>query len=427
VKNLLHESHDYQPIEAIDLARGQLDYAAMAAGTPSIKHILFKAQTMGPLSAKPSPWKMTVAAGVAVAAVGVVAWPWIPVHSSLSILQVGFEQAIPRAEAQRLVSKLLRSGEPEVVLGAEFNADSGRSDEADGGETGRLRISLLGAGMGAQRIQDSYTEKIREASERQLDPLFQVSSRLRETEWRSPLQIGLERLGRENRGLAADAGDGIGEDQLAARVRGSTPLLKQALGEEIGALNRGFELRELIFLAPGEDAAVAGMDFSLPAWPSSVGVRISLYETLTVREQAQLRSLVESFLSRSGLGPGQASLASAPQDWLPIMVRVFRSSGRYDRRLSEQLQAWIVQPEAAETHSVQFEPTAYVDEAMQRYLPGISYTMDSNDEPARQSDGQTRVEFNVRLGGAISEMTELERQVSALGQSEGEGDSGQDW
>jgi len=384
---------------------------------------------MGPLASKPSHWKMTVAAAGVVAALGLVAWPWIPVHNSLSILQVGFEQSIPREEAQRLVSKLLRSGDQQVVLGAEFSADSGQANEANGGEPGRLRLSLLGSGIPAQKIQDQYTQKIREASERQLDPLFQVSSRLKSTDWQSPLQLAAYKLRSRNAQRAGNTGQSAAlEDGLAAKVLSSAPLLKEALGQEIEALNRGFELQEFRFLAQNQSAEESGLNFSLPAWPRAVGVSISLYETLTVGEQSQLRALVDNFLSRAGLGPQQASLASTPQDWLPIMVRVYSPGGRYDRRLSEQLQAWIVQPSQQDMLDLRYEPTDFVDEAMQRFLPDQSYTIESEGPVGRSSGGRRFCfEFNVHLTGDRSEPSVLDNPTAQIDQVEEDAGPAEDW
>src|SRR4051794_5336432 len=92
------ESH----IDPLTRARTALDFEAFAAAAPPVKEILFKAQTMGPLPNVRQGWRPRPASFALAMCLLLLFAPWMPVRSSFTVMQIGFEKELPRSDADKL-------------------------------------------------------------------------------------------------------------------------------------------------------------------------------------------------------------------------------------------------------------------------------------------------------------------------------------
>src|SRR5690606_33844543 len=96
--------HSMDPLE---LARQEHDFAAMAASAPSVRDVMFKAQTMAPLP-QPKRWdRIAGGTGAALLAAALAFVPWLPSQTTYSVLSVQFEQTFEPKDAQRVVDSML--------------------------------------------------------------------------------------------------------------------------------------------------------------------------------------------------------------------------------------------------------------------------------------------------------------------------------
>lgn len=375
-----HGSIEGIHLDPLDRARLSLDFEAMNATAPSVKQVLYKAQTMGPLAPVANGpqmnWPATALAVIALA----MLLPWMPIDSSMTVMQVGFEQKIPRFEANELASHLLRNQPENVLVGTQFTRD----DHRDGlNVDGQLRVALTAFNVGERELEDTYREQIRSYKGRGFDPMFRVEHQASSRSYRSPAQVLAKVFSpREKPEL-----DVPGHGEIQRLITGSGQLMAQALAPQIEAVEPRVTVRDLSF-APGRGQ----YDLTVPAWPRPMRLRIENYGSLTAGEQESIRQTVQSFVADAGLTPPETHPVLA--DGLPLQAQVFDVDGRPNAYLTGRVQAWLAQPDAGALALPTFAPTKMVDEAMEKALPGVPYEARYDD---RVESGRRRITAGIYL------------------------------
>jgi hypothetical protein len=342
--------------DPLELARRELDFAAIAASAPSSKEILFKAQTMLPLS-PPRPWKRigATAAAVVLAAV-LIAAPWVPQGSGMALLRVSFEQQFSRSQAQDIISHCLRELPGQALLGAEYDAT---------GMGLALRVSSLEHSSG--QLHDAVDDAI-STYPTVLQP-YQVQAR----------QVSLGRTASPAtmawRLFAGNGSEGKPStgDPIAMNVVENKDVLATGIASQLR--RAGYELKRLDFVLQGTEAK-HDYSFTVECWPYPVGVTISQYDDLSASTQQELRQRVEDFLSTANLRETSLVLAKQPGAEYPLLVDVQWASGQHDQRLTAKVQAWIRQPTAAELTSIGFKPQDPLLDALAEVLPGYEHRIE---------------------------------------------------
>ena len=128
-------------VDPLDAARQQMNFEAIAEQAPASKDILFKAQTIIPISA-PRPWdRLAKGTGILGVSALLLFAPIIPRSASVALVNVQFEQQqFSREDAQLLVYDVLRDLPGDVLLGAGFNRAPGQSQDDT---TGKLQLNLV--------------------------------------------------------------------------------------------------------------------------------------------------------------------------------------------------------------------------------------------------------------------------------------------
>lgn len=343
--------------DPLELARQELDFAAIAASAPSSKEILFKAQTMVPLS-PPRPWKRigATAAAVVLAAV-LVAAPWVPQRSGMTLLRVSFEQQFNRPQAQDIISHCLRELPGHALLGAEYDATG----------TGRLALRVSSLKHSSGQLHDAVDDVI-SAYPATLQP-YQMQTR----------QVSLGRTDSPAamvwRLVAGNGSEGkpSTRDPIAVDVVENKDVLATGIANQLH--RAGYELKHLDFIMPGTDVEHEH-SFTVDCWPYPVGATIAHYDDLSASAQQELRRRVEDFLAMANLRETSLVLAEQPVPEFPLLVDVQWTSGQHDQRLTANVQAWIEQPTAEELTSIGFEPQDPLLKALENVLPGYEHRIE---------------------------------------------------
>ena len=336
--------------DPLDLARSQMDFARMSADAPGVKEILFKAQTIIPVTpAKPLWQKGAPVAGAALTA-GLLFVPLLPMSSSLELMTVNFEGSMQRSEAQAIEFGIRRALSADILMGSEFNA-------AGAGESSHLTLSFSSAGepqlaasveqavnQNAADREPLFGRVITEASVNERESIVTRASRMFAAE-----QPDVQYLDRSNR--------------TASELLKHLELLQQGLNKALESegyriLNAQFLTEQPVYVAEGEqgqpDTGPVSHDsriLNLPCWPATLTVTVDAGE-LAEYERNTLYESCMNWIESVNLAERSAGLAQRPGELLPIIVEVRNPDGVVDRLLTERLQALIVQPVGGEITDV---------------------------------------------------------------------------
>lgn len=345
----------------LEVARHQLDFAAIAAEAPSSKEILFKAQTMVPISPFKA-WRRIAAAtgGVLLAAVLLLA-PWVPTHSSVSLIKLSFERAVDHQEAYGLISHFARELPKNVLLGAEMGSATGQPDVA----SGYLALRLSSVTLSSDQLRDVADKAAADSADA---GSYQVlSGNLNITRWASPVsRIG--KLVELKRGKAGAAS----KDALVRSILDHEGVYAAGLAGQLSQLDR--QLTKFGFITGRQPAA--SYDFTIDCWPADVGVSVLHYGDLMDSEQEAIRRRSAEFLETFNLRSDGLALLNEPKLWLPIVVNVYDRGGRLNPQMTSRLQSWIEQPDQLELASLDFDALECVRQALDRVLPNYDYRLD---------------------------------------------------
>jgi len=354
--------HGKDPLE---LARGQLDFAAIATQAPSSKDILFKAQTMVPM-APVRPWqRLAKTVGAAVAVGLLIFMPWLPQHASFSLVRVTFEQSFNQYDAQELVSHYTREMPVNVLTGVEYSNESP-------GKAGQLALRASSAYHTATDLRRTVETALSSAG--YALPYQLLEGQIDRTTWQSPFEhvFGFIEARTDSRRLS--------NNDLAQAILRQEDVYAEGLRGQLRQL--GYKLEDFGFI--GEDAGErAGYDFLVDCWPTDVGVSVQHYQNLTDSEQKEIRERAGEYFTTLNINRDSTNLVNAATNWLPVVVYVYDTNGRYDPQLTARMQAWVEQPSATEVTSVSFEPLDNVRSALKHVIPDYQCRLDylSTDKP----------------------------------------------
>jgi len=351
--------------DPLELARAQLDFAAMGAAAPSVREVLYKAQTMVPLAPTKPWWKLGATVGGALVLAAALLAPWVPATSKLALLSLQFDKLYTRAEAQQLISQALRDLPENVLAGAEYTP----LGDAD---SGKLSINATSFTQSAGTL-DKLASSMRWDDTKDLaSDVSYNTEKLYFVQWTSPVQLAGRLINPQHHvpALLKPSRD------LALDVLNHQPLYQHTLAEELAAGDPAFKLTALEFIESRGPVLERHYDFELPAWPAPLGVSAENFTQLSASQQAALRQHVEGFARRMNLADCNMVLASEPQPWMPVLVNVCNTAGASDRLVSERVQAWLEKPTDDELADPEFSLTALIGRAMEHVLPGMDYRVD---------------------------------------------------
>lgn len=383
-----HEEGVYSGPDPLGNARKDLDFAALAAGAPAVKSILFKAQTMGPLP-RTRPGGKTVGGAVAgVVLLAMLLVPWVPLHSSILAIQMGFEKDLTRREAAELYSEMLKQEPPRTVLSSSFSPIAGGDEDAQSGGKGHLRINATAFDTSRGKLEERLRQLVIVHGSGGLEPMFSQSALAESTSYTSPLGLLVKRVQRSEQVYVGAQP----EDSPAQSATRHSEQIARGLEQRLSSPQRAVQVTACRFLSPvqsengssGESADKVEYDFVLPTWPAPLGLKVQPYADLTAAEQSGLRQGAEAYMGSLGLsrsdGPQDESLIPAAGVWLPVSVSVRDSSGNYDAYLSARVQALVRQPGLDELLGGPVDVEKLVGDAVERLLPRYQYRVIYGDE-----------------------------------------------
>ena len=349
--------------DVVELARAQLDFSALNAAAPSVKQVLFKAQTIVPLPTHPLR-RIGKPAAVAAVLCAVLLLPWIPQRTVLSVAELQFDSRFTPSEAQQLVDTALRglALHQQALLGSEFTP---RGDEKGQLTLRASSFSLHGAEL-LRELQNSL------AADGTTPPISYAlpGSEAAHAVWRSPAEVLLDNLrphGAESvpayypaapLALSALSGEAVYRQQL-------TKYLQQ----------RGYQLTGFSFC--GNRALLpAGCQFTLDAWPQPVAVGVRRYFQLTPYQKQDLSDQIGTWLTQMNLRSPALNAAALPDSDHPVICAVRDGQGRIDQLLTARLNALLKQPSAADLADVSYSLDAAVSAAANQALAGLERRVD---------------------------------------------------
>jgi hypothetical protein len=353
--------------DPLELARSQLDFAAIAAAAPASRDVLFKAQTMVPV-AKTSPMGRTgkLMLGIAVALLLLLA-PWLPVKSTLATARLTFDTQLTRPEAQEVINHYVRHLPPQVSLNRSFTTAPSAGDLSPG----QLALSLGSVELSARELE-AVTTQVPDSGIPGTDNSSLISGEVSATRWLSPVDIVNRKLAQSANRREAESGYGYNPTPA---ITANADAVKKGIDDQLQML--GARLEDFALLDPDNHSQFALYDFVISAEHTAFAVSVENYDLFSTGEQVALRERVADFLLDSGLVTGSLLLADGPREWLPLVVEVYTDdSSEADAELTRQLQAWLDQPGAVELGSPLFDPTVRVEETVERVIPGYNWAID---------------------------------------------------
>lgn len=379
----VHEEDLYSGPDPLGNARKDLDFAAFAAGAPSVKSILFKAQTMGPLPRSKPGGKAVGGAAAAVLVLALLLAPWLPMRSSILALQMGFEKDLSRREASELYSELLKNEPRGTILSASFSPVGATDLQAPEGGSGHLRINATAFDTSRSKLEERLRQLVIVHGRGGLEPMFSQSALVETTRRVSPVGMLVSRLRPQGEAYVGQQPDNS-PAQIAAR---HADQIAYGLSGALSTTARDIQVLDSRFVSPVEaQQALEDEEFSftVPAWPSDLAIKMQPYKELTESEQAGLRDGTRAYLTSLGIGRGQGTpteaLVPAAGAWLPVSVSVRDRNGNYDAYLTSRLQALIKQPSIKDLRDGKVNPDSIISQAIEQLLPRCQYRPVYGDE-----------------------------------------------
>jgi hypothetical protein len=349
--------------DPLDSARTQLDFAALAAGAPAVKDILFKAQTMAPF-APPRLWKKLLkGAGAVTAGLLLLFAPVLPSHLSYTLLRLEFERPLAPARAQEAIDAACRALPPEVLVGVEQRQSQGSQAVAP-----RVVLRLSATGWSGSRLRRSAEAALAQVANEAM-PLYYPAEEFKQGGRHSLVQA-------VSGWLTPDTGPHYrlrGEyGEQAERLLRIEPVLAAELAARLGV--DGYQLSALKFVAAA-DSIPNGYDFVTPSWPLPVAVAVAGYASELDSEQQLVQTRTAEFLREFNLMPQLGPGADPLAQWPAVVVAVQDTEGRLNPQLSARVQAEISQPSRRQADDSVYRPRTAVEQALSRVLPWASYEL----------------------------------------------------
>jgi hypothetical protein len=371
--------------DPLEWARSQLDFEAFSKSAPPARAVLYRAQTIVPLSA-PRQWtRAATAAGAAALAMALCCAPWVPSRTVLATVWLTLEKGLTLSQAEEAACKAVRHLPESVLAGVQYASAAPLAYDTGGGAV-NLRLGLTGVGHGPRELEELGRRALDDAIEGTPEVQAGQPLLLSGIRWSSPLVLAAGVLSRA-RGQAAHDLPGTGAG-LRREVLEHHELFQRGLARHLA--KAGYELVGFRFATPGEMADADSRSLTLAAWPAPVEISVRDYEAFTWAEQGSVRRRCEDYLSRLNLAGVALAPSGGPQVWLPIVAEVSAANGAVDRYLSDRLQGALSQPDIVELSSLGFDVMERVDQAVEQVFPGqecrIDYTLSAAHAAARPVD-----------------------------------------
>lgn len=320
-------------IDPLERARRALDFEALAKGAPPVKDILFKAQTMGPLAPVRGTWQPRPAAFAFAMCALLLLAPWLPLRTSFTVMQIGFEQAMPRVDADKLSAHLMRNQPGNVLLQSEFKP----SDPGEPGYNvpGHLRIHLTAFNSSEPKVEATFKDLLSHYQGRKLDPLFTVDQNVETSGLHSPALLAYTLL-KDHAPRVLHVPDQ--SQVLAEFARQSQPLLASAVAPKIEHIANGLKVTGVEFNS--KDSDPTNYSFKVPAWPEPVNFKVDGFEALDGERKSRVMSAATEWVQSSNLGIESPEIVGD----VPLQVTVYDLDTEVDPVLTGRVQSWIQQP-----------------------------------------------------------------------------------
>ena len=401
--------------DPLDLARQELDFAALASSAPAVKDIMYKAQTMAPL---PSSQRLDKAAGAGIAALALAALvflPWVPQKSVINVLSVQFEQTMRPDEAQSAVGRIVQALPDDMLLGAQYTALAPGSDSGD--ETrGMLSLSVSGFNESARELERGIGRVISAELTDTAPPLISAAPPYRASKQVSPYRMVASKFTPQDEAEAVRPGA-----ELAARVVASEGALGDGLEQALSGSY--FMVEDLHFLTPDADVPAKLDHFAVPTWPYPLSISVGGYRNFTASEQADVQARAREFLRTVNLV--DRGLALWDNEARPaVVVQVYGIDGELDMYATERLQAWTRQPRDGGSGLADLDVQASVADGIAEVLG--EYVCRVEYERLRSNDNKVQYDVRVAITGLREDSGPADRE--ALLKSSADGPSaGIDW
>jgi hypothetical protein len=349
--------------DVLELARAQLDFSALNAGAPSVKQVLFKAQTIVPISAHPPLTRFAAPAALAVACCALLLLPWIPQRTVLSVVEFQFDSRFTPGEAQQLIDTAVRGLVSTSALpGAEFIP---RSDGR-----GQLTLRATSLVLHGADLHNALDEALHSSAG--ATPPIYFSLPVADAvyaERRSPAMLLLDKL-RPHGESAFPA------YYPAAKLAADTLAGEQVYRQELAAYlqQRGYRLTGFAFSGNGA-LLPPGCQFTVNAWPEPIAIGVRRYFQLTPYQRQELNGHVLDWLKQMNLREAGLRLAAEPTLEHPVVCEVVDRQGRPDLLLTSRLNAAVQQQPDVNPADVNSIDSA-ISQAAAEALPGIERRVD---------------------------------------------------
>ena len=403
--------------DPLELARRQLDFAAMASAAPSVREVLFKAQTMVPLNPA-RPWQRTAAtAGAVLLIAAAVFAPWIPARQQFAVLAMQFDHRMAQNEAQQAINAVVRLLPEDTLASAEFKT-KGPETAGVGEAEGLLTVQLASPRRSRAELEKLGRAVNWAASDAAPGAASFSGEQYSYTDWASPLKRVQALLGAKRAEQTSKYAPGR---KLALEILDRQVVFDKALAARYAGGSPPAELTGFAFLSPLERKNAPDYDFMLPTWPAAAALSVHGYKVESESRQADIRAQAEDLLRDASLLDASTQLSSEPVAWMPVIVTALDSAGRPDRVLTSKLQAWIGCPGDGELLSPDFDLEALISHALAQVLPDAKCTV-SYERCGRALPNGMRPYYSAVV--TVSQRRGSLRDIAEPGEA---GDSPEEW
>ena len=354
-------------VDPLAAARQQLDFEALAERAPSSKEILFKAQTIVPITPI-RPWEKVAKGGSVLALAALLLFaPVVPRTASLALVNVQFEQQkFTRSEAQQLVYDVLRDLPDDVLLGAGFARALGQPQD---NSQGRLQLNLIKFNETPERLAAIAGEVIEFKPKAGL-PFYSSTTVARSSQWNS-IPRAIAAAFRKDQ---PEPQPPLDQFRIVREILGNAELIGEGLRDRL-MQQAGLELDHFGWTSALDQELPEGADFVLPAWPRWVSIGVVGYEYMMDGQQAGIRLNAEDYLAQLNLGLRGANLCRDAIQDCPLVVSVVAPGDAADPYLSALVQAQLA-PELSKHQTItETQAEKLVEAACRKVLPQYELTV----------------------------------------------------
>jgi hypothetical protein len=342
-------------------ARQHLAFEAMAKDAPSVKTILYKAQTIVPM-APVKPWERFGKAGTAMAIVLVLLFaPLIPTTSQVALVRLQFENTFTREQAQQMAYTAAANLPSQLLAAADFTVAPGQDADQT---AGRLTLRMASLRLSPEDLASAALDSVDTAGAR---PFVTPTTAASRRTWHSIPSVLISRFSSEEREISHFAA----ANALANDIIANQSMLEDALAGHLA--QGGYQLESMSFVENDAREPHGQDSFLLPAWPLWVNITSRDYGSLPRLQQQEVRNRAAEFIDGMLLGSDGIMLTDAPGPQLPVLLTVADRNGHADPVATRLVQAEFGGLLEAQPPLGKFETEELVDTAVATVLAGLDY------------------------------------------------------